>query len=436
MSHRIVVVGGGAGGLELVTRLGRTLGKSGRADVTLIDGQMTHLWKPLLHEVAAGSLDAARDKLNFVVHAKWNHFAFQLGTLCGLDRDNRLIRLAPILDDLGKELMPTRMIPYDTLVLAVGSTTNDFNTPGVAEHCLFLDTPQEAKRFHRRLLQHYLAAQASQGEGESGEERLSIAIVGAGATGVELAAELRAAAGQLAEYGLDSIAPDGMRITLVDAGPRILPALAPEIGESVRVALAKMGVTVLTSTMISGATAEGLTTRAGYRIPASLKVWAAGICAPRVLSGLDGLETNRLNQLRVLTTLQTTRDENIFAIGDCAACPISDHDERLVPPRAQAAHQQAELLARSLVRRVEARPLLKYRYRDQGSVISLSRFTAVAQLMGTLFGRVNLSGRLARLLYSSLYRMHQVSVYGPVRAALLIVANLIGRRASPDLKLH
>jgi NADH dehydrogenase len=150
MSYRIVVVGGGAGGLELVTRLGRTLGKSGRADVTLIDGQMTYLWKPLLHEVAAGSLDAARNEPNFVAQAKWNHFAFQLGTLCGLDRNNRLIQLAPILDDLGTELMPTRMIPYDTLVLAVGSTTNDFNTPGVAEHCVFLDTPQEAKHFHRR----------------------------------------------------------------------------------------------------------------------------------------------------------------------------------------------------------------------------------------------------------------------------------------------
>jgi len=352
MSHRIVVVGGGAGGLELVTRLGRSVGKSGHAEVTLVDSKMTHLWKPLLHEVAAGSLDASRNELNYLAQAKWNHFTFQLGTLCGIDRESGLIRLAAAYDDQGKELVPERTVAYDTLVLAVGSTTNDFNTQGVAEHCIFLDTPKQAERFHHQLLQRYLAAHA---RGAS-NEGVSIAIVGAGATGVELAAELRHAAGQLADYGLDSIAPDHMQITLIDAGPRILPGLSEKISASALSELAKLGVSVRTSVLINEATSDGLMSRSGEFIPASLKVWAAGIRAPKFLSEMDGLETNRINQLIVRPTLQTTLDENIFAIGDCAACPLIEGSDKLVPPRAQAAHQQAEMLARSLALRIRGLP--------------------------------------------------------------------------------
>jgi len=432
MSHRIVVIGGGAGGLELVTRLGRTLGKSGHADVTLVDSKMTHLWKPLLHEVAAGSLDASRNELNYLAQAKWNHFTFQLGTLCGIDRASRLIRLASARDDQGKELVPERTVPYDTLVLAVGSTTNDFNTPGVAEHCIFLDTPKQAERFHHQLLQHYLAAHARRGSNEG----VSIAIVGAGATGVELAAELRHAADQLADYGLNSIAPDHMQITLIDAGPRVLPGLSDKISASALSELARMGVSVRTSVLINEATSDGLMTRSGEFIPASLKVWAAGIRAPKFLSAMDGLETNRINQLIVRPTLQTTLDENIFAIGDCAACPLIEGGDKLVPPRAQAAHQQAELLARSLALCIRGLPPMKYQYRDMGSLVSLSRFGTVGQLMGNLLGNINVSGWLARMFYVSLYRMHQASLYGPIRAAVLILAGRISRGASPRLKLH
>ncbi|WP_191833316.1 NAD(P)/FAD-dependent oxidoreductase [Pseudomonas fluorescens] len=432
MSHRIVVVGGGAGGLELVTRLGRTLGKKGRAEVILVDSTLTHLWKPLLHEVAAGSLDASRNELNYLAQAKWSHFEFQLGTLHGIDRLSRTIHLAPVFDEQGAQLMPRRTISYDTLVLSIGSTTNDFNTPGVAEHCIFLDTPKQAERFRHQLLQRYLAAHARR----AGNEEVSIAIVGAGATGVELAAELRHAADRLSDYGLNSIAPESMRITLIDAGSRVLPGLSEKVSASVHRELERMGVAVHTSMLIGEATADGLVTRSGEFIPADLKVWAAGIRAPELLGGMDGLETNRLNQLLVHQTLQTTRDENIFALGDCAACPLTEGSDKFVPPRAQAAHQQAELLAKSLALRIQGYPLLNYQYRDLGSLVSLSRFSAVGQLMGNLLGSINVSGWLARMFYVSLYRMHQASLYGPIRTLFLILAGRISRRASPRLKLH
>jgi NADH dehydrogenase len=433
MTHRIVIVGGGAGGLELATSLGKTLGKRGTASITLVDANLTHIWKPLLHEVAAGSLNSSEDELNYVAQAKWNHFEFQLGRMSGLDRATKQIQLSATLDpETGLELVPARSIGYDSLVIAVGSTTNDFGTQGAAEHCLFLDTRKQAERFHQQLLNHYLRAHAGHDESRA---QISVAIVGAGATGVELAAELHNAAKELAAYGLGRIAPENMRITLIEAGPRVLPALPERIGNPVHKTLEKLGVTVLTNAAVSEVTAESLMTSSGQVIPASLKVWAAGIRAPAFLQEIDGLETNRINQLVVRPTLQTTRDDDIFAFGDCAACPQPGTD-RNVPPRAQAAHQQASLLTKSLKLRIEGKALPEYTYKDYGSLISLSHFSAVGNLMGNLTGNVMLEGWLARMFYVSLYRMHQAALYGLFRTGMLMLGSRIGRGTEPRLKLH
>ena len=432
MTHRIVIVGGGAGGLELATRLGKTLGKKGSAAVTLVDANLTHIWKPLLHEVAAGSLNSYEDELNYVAQAKWNNFQFQLGRMTGLDRATRQIHLAATLDEDGLELVPARSLEYDSLVIAVGSTTNDFNTLGAADHCLFLDSRAQAEKFHQQLLNHYLRAHAGQTDIT---KQISVAIVGAGATGVELAAELHNAAHELAAYGLDRIKPENMHITLIEAGPRVLPALPERIGGPVHKTLEKLGVTVLTNAAVSEVTADSLITANGQVIPAQLKVWAAGIRAPGFLQEIDGLETNRINQLQVRTTLQTTRDDNIFAFGDCAACPQKGSD-RNVPPRAQAAHQQASLLVKSLRQRIEGKPLPEYKYTDYGSLISLSKFSAVGNLMGNLTGSVMLEGWLARMFYISLYRMHQMALYGTFRTLMLMLGSRIGKGTEPRMKLH
>lgn len=432
MTHRIVIVGGGAGGLELATRLGKTLGKKGTASVTLVDANLTHIWKPLLHEVAAGSLNSYEDELNYVAQAKWNHFQFQLGKMTGLNREARQIHLAPTLDENGLELVPARSLDYDSLVISVGSTTNDFNTLGAAEHCLFLDSRKQAEKFHQQLLNHYLRAHAGQVDHT---QEITVAIVGAGATGVELAAELHNAAHELAAYGLGKIKPENLRITVIEAGPRVLPALPERIGGPVHKTLEKLGVTVLTDAAVSEVTADSLITASGLVIPATLKVWAAGIRAPAFLQEIDGLETNRINQLQVLPTLQTTRDENIFAFGDCAACPQKGSD-RNVPPRAQAAHQQASLLVKSLKLRIEGKSLPEYKYTDYGSLISLSKFSAVGNLMGNLTGSVMLEGWLARMFYVSLYRMHQMALYGTFRTLMLMLGSRIGKGTEPRMKLH
>jgi len=246
----------------------------------------------------------------------------------------------------------------------------------------------------------------------------------------------RNAAKMLSDYGLDHIRPENMHISILEAGPRILPALSDKLATTAHKELLKLGVKVRLGAQVKEVTADGFITADGTLIPATLKVWAAGVRAPQFLSELDGLESNRINQLVVSTTLQTTRDPDIFAMGDCAACPLEPGSERNVPPRAQSAHQQAELLARSLALRLQGKPLPHYRYRDYGSLISLSSFTAVGNLMGGFMHNVNLEGWTARMFYISLYRMHQMVLYGRFRTLLLMLSDRIGKRTHPKMKLH
>ncbi len=138
--HDIVVVGGGAGGLELVTQLGKTLGKRGEAQITLVEKTRTHLWKPLLHAIAAGSMDPSELELNYLAQAHWRHFRYRFGEMIALDRAQKRVHLAATHDEEGREITPARSLRYDTLIMAVGSITNDFGTPGVAQHAIPLET--------------------------------------------------------------------------------------------------------------------------------------------------------------------------------------------------------------------------------------------------------------------------------------------------------
>jgi NADH:ubiquinone reductase (H+-translocating) len=433
--HRIVVVGGGAGGLELVTRLGNKLGRRRKAHITLIDRRRTHLWKPLLHEIAAGSMDLGMHQIDYLAQAYWHGFTFRLGALIGIDRGRRLVRVAPFIDEEGRQVTPPQEFGYDTLVIAVGSLTNDFNTRGVKSHAIALETAEEAERFHARLVNACIRAHVQSEPLRS--EQLQVAIIGAGATGTELAAELHKTTRQLVAYGLDRIDPDkDIKINLIEAAPRILPALPERLSEAATRLLEGLNVRIHTSARVMEVTANGVTLADGTAIPAELVVWAAGIKATDVLKDIAGLETNALNQLVVRPTLQTTRDDAIFAFGDCAACPWPGH-EGAVPPRAQAAHQQASHLAKQLPRRIVGMPLRAWHYRDFGSLVSLGHYSTVGNLMGKLIGRnLFIEGFFAGLMYKSLYKMHQLALHGPTKVALDTVARVITRRTEPVVKLH
>ena len=433
---QIVVVGGGAGGLELATRLGRSFRRNPDIDILLVDRHRTHIWKPLLHEVAAGSLDANLDEVGYGAHGyRWS-FRFFLGTMEDIDRERREIVTAPMHDDDGSELLARQRIPYDYLVIAVGSVSNDFGTPGVRSHCVFLDQREDAERFRQRLLNHCLRVSRARATPATSDARVEIAIVGGGATGVELAAELYDAAGALRQYGLDDFDESRLEITLLEAGPRILPALPEKLAAAAHEELTSLGVRILVDTRVSEVDADGVHTGDGEVVAADIKVWAAGIRGADFLDGIGGLETTRSNRLVVRQTLQTTRDDRIFALGDCCACPRPDSDHP-VPPRAQAAHQMAGAVLDNLRRVLAGKSPESYVYRDHGSLVSLSRFSTVGSLMGNLIGgRMAVEGRLARFVYLSLYRMHLIAIHGWLRGLLLIAIGRVNQVVRPRLKLH
>jgi NADH dehydrogenase len=431
--HHIVVVGGGAAGLELATGLGQSPGRAGRARITLVDRSRTHIWKPLLHSIAAGSLRRSQHELNYLAQAHWRHFRYRNGEMAGLDRAGKTITLAAVEDEEGREIVPRSRLDYDTLVIAVGSVTNDFGTPGAAKFAVPLDTPEQASRFNRRLVNACLRAQSQDRPIRPGQ--LHVAIIGAGATGTELAAELHHTAREIIAYGLDKIDPErDLRIVLIEAADRILPALPVRISDATRALLVELGVEIHTRSRVAEVTADGVRLADGEIIPSELVVWSAGVKAPEFLAGLDGLETNRIHQLVVRRTLQTSRDDDIFAIGDCASCPRPGYPDP-VPPRAQAAHQMSEFMLGQLNEVVAGRPLREFAYRDFGSLVSLGRHSTVGSLMGFLIGRgIFVEGYFARLMYRSLYKMHEAALYGRFRTLLGLFAP--GARPSPTVKLH
>jgi len=440
-AHRVVVVGGGAGGIELVTRLGdyyRRHTRAGHVSVTLVDQARFHVWKPLLHEVAAGALDANQAGLDYAVHAHRHGFQFCWGPLVGLDRTKRIVTIGPVDDPYGNPLYATRQLPYDTLVLALGSTTNFFAVTGAQAHAFALDSIQDADRLRSALIA--LCARAERGGTGQDGARVRIAIVGGGATGVELAAQMRDSLQALSDYRLHRLDVErDISITVVEAGPRILPPLSEQVAGSAAALLGKYGVAIRTQSQVREVTERGLIFADDSFLQADLVVWAAGIKALPVLTQLDGLSTGEKGQVVVLDTLQAKNDSNVFALGDCAQCRW--HSKAgFVPPRAQAAHQQAAFLFKALALRIRQggnNGLASFRYRDFGSLVSLGRLGAVGNLMGRLVGgKLFIDGVIARLMYVSLHQLHVVALHGWIVTLADALSHLLRRPITPRIKLH
>lgn len=431
-AHKVVIVGGGAGGLELAAMLGR---KFGPQHVYLVDKTGDHIWKPSLHEVAAGTLDIHREGLSYFMLAKDCGFTFIFGEMAHVDREAKLIQLKPVVSDQGDEVLPARDLSYDTLVMAVGSKSNFFGTPGAAEFAIALDSTAEAERFRLRLLHEMVVANRKKAEDPG--YVLNIGIVGGGATGVELAAELLEACASVVFYGLNQLDPrKDIKITLLEGGDRILAVLPPEMSAAAQQLLLDRGVAVNTSVRVARVEARALYDAQDNRYPVDLCVWAAGIEAPAFLTQL-GLETNRINQLVVDGGLLSS-DPSVFAMGDCAQAPWGQ-DAPFFPARAQVAHQQARFLLGRMAERIEGREVSRrvFVFRDYGSLVSVGHRRGVGSLMGVLSGKNwFVEGLLARLMYMSLHLMHHRTVLGSARTALLALGRLLSKRGAPRVKLH
>lgn len=434
--HRIVVVGGGVGGLGLATRLGESLGKSGHAQVVLVDRSPTHFWKPLLHEAASGQIDPATHQLQFAVQARRHGFEFEQGALQSLDRAERHITISATRDDNGREVLPAREIAFDTLVLALGSVTNYFGVKGAEQHALPLESVTHAESFRRKLLDACTRANhVRRVSGAQQVQPVSINIIGAGATGVELAAALRDSIRLMHRYSLFALDPErDFRIRLIEGTERVLPALSQRISARAQRILGGLGVEVLTTTRVTEVRADAVLTHDGQHLPSDIAIWTAGIAGPPVLRVLDGIDVNRNAQVLVTRTLQTTKDANVFSLGDCAACP--SHADGFLAPRAQVAHQQAMFLARALKCRVGGEALPEFTYRDAGTLVGFGDVGTIGSLSGLRERPVFVDGWLATVVYRLIYRRHVMTVTGFARMALDTASHWLRRRVHPVIRLH
>src|SRR5690606_3558585 len=314
---------------------------------TLVDSRPIHIWKPSLHEAAAGTLDIYQEGLSYLMLANLCGFTFALGELQAVDRERRAVRIGQVLDAQGDMVLPQRELPYDTLVLALGSVSNFFNTPGAAQHAVTLDTTENAEAFRLTMLKAMV--QVDQAKVRDPSARLDIVIVGGGATGVELAVELHEAGGIVAAYGLPNFRADrDLAITLVEGAPRILAALPEKISRAAHARLAELGIRVETDCRVAEVTAHSVKTADGREFDAALCMWAAGIPGLPLMAALH-MRRNRRGQL-VVSERREPPDPHLLARGDCCGAPMGEG--RSVPARAQVAHQQASYLRRKIGARI------------------------------------------------------------------------------------
>ncbi|MFD1559782.1 NAD(P)/FAD-dependent oxidoreductase [Paraburkholderia silviterrae] len=447
---RILIVGGGAGGLQLATRLGSTLGRRGLAQIVLVDRLPTHFWKPLLHEAASGHRDPASHTIEYAAQAKRHGFEFVQGELRAVDRARRIATIGAVVDQDGTQIVPQREMDYHDLVLAVGSVTNFFNVPGAARHALPLEHVGHAEDFRKKFLaacakvNHLADAPAALPTAlpaiqppTQPARPVCINVIGAGATGVELAAALRHAVGQLAAYRFRALDPErDVRIRLIEGAPRVLPVLDPRISGRTQAQLERLHVEVLTGTRVARVEEEAIVTSSGERLPADMTIWAAGVAGPAMLRSIDGLALSASNQVIVTDTLQTPDDPHMFAFGDCAACP-SGTSSAYLPPRAQVAHQQAVYLSQAFAQRLAGKPVAGFVFRDAGTVVSLGQSGALYQADLRVSARaVIVDGPAAAGLYRLLYRKHLSGVHGIGRTLLQTLGQLLHSYGRPSIKLH
>lgn len=427
MRADFVIVGGGAGGLLLAARLGRRLGAlAGPQRVLLVDRVVTHVWKPGLHEIAAGSVDSHQDALPYPLLARRNHFRFAPGELAGLDAENHVLSLAPVRDASGTEIVPARSLHYGRLALATGAGSNLFDVEGAAAHTSRLDDAEAARRLNRKLTDVFLGAAFSP------ERVLRLAIVGGGPTGVELAAELSTAHRRL----IGALAPEQafeLDLTLLEVSPEILGALPEPVSDHARRTLKALGVRLITATEVTRVRPDGLDTADGA-FRTDLTIWAAGTKAPEHNRDL-GLKTGTLNQFVVDAQLRTSAP-GVWAIGDCAQAP--GPGERPLPARAQVAAQQARWLADAWTREDAGRPPPPpFVHRERGALLSLGEGEGAGALRPTPgSGRLVVAGVLARWLHGSLRLNHHREVLGLRRALLLALARRLRGEARGRAAVH
>jgi len=368
--QHVVIVGAGFGGLACA----RKLRKSRSYDVTLVDRNPYQLFSPLLYQVATASLP--EDDIAFPVRTAYREVRFVRANVTAIDISKKTLSLST-----GKTMS------FDDLVLAVGSEGTTFGIPGVAEYTLQMKSVADAREIRRSLLRNYELVE----DDVLPIESLNVVIVGGGPTGVELAGAVRELQGEIRRE-FEAIAPKAT-VTLLEAGPRLLPSFHPRSSEHTAKTLMNMGVDVRLNAAVVEATATSLRLKDGDEIVAGTRIWAAGVVAPPHWKSLG--DTDRGNRLIVQPTMQLT--DNVWVVGDIAS--FSGRSGRPLPMIAPVAIQQGKHVARQLVRRARNEELETFAYRDKGQMATIGRRKAVVEIRSWLRFR----GSLAWLTWLALH---------------------------------
>ncbi|MFS8099524.1 NAD(P)/FAD-dependent oxidoreductase [Lentzea alba] len=406
-THRVVVVGGGFGGLGVVRGL-----KRANVEVTLIDRTNHHLFQPLLYQVATALLPAGDIAPAFrAILRKQRNAKVLLGEVTGFDTAGERVHV-----DLPDGT--SRTIEYDTLVVAAGSRDSYFGHDDWAEAAPPMKTLEQAVDLRSRLLRAFETAVAA----DDPKQWLSFAVVGAGPTGVELAGQLADLARRALKGQFRDIDPHDVRITLLDAVPHVLPPFSPPLREHARVKLEQLGVTVLTSAMVESIDATGLTTKEGDRVEARTIIWAAGVQASplaRELAEATGAEVDRKGRILVNSSDCSVTPE-VFAIGD-----MVNLDD--LPGIAEPAIQEGHHVARVIKARLEGRPHKPFKYLDLGTMATISPGDAVADI-----GKLRLKGVIGKAAWAVVHIAFLVGWRNRVAVLANWAWNVVtGRRTQP-----
>ncbi|KJG12142.1 NADH dehydrogenase [Photobacterium iliopiscarium] len=404
---RIVIVGGGAAGIELSTLLAKANHK--KHEIILVEPETDHYWKPRLHEIAAGTFDRELDSVCYFTHGAINGYQHYQAAMTDINREDKMLVVR-------RNDGTQAMVKYDYLVVAVGAVSNDFNTTGARDNCIFLDSASQARHAWNKISQLL----------REGNDR-TVNIVGAGATGVELAAELARVSHKLQRYNAAKLT-----INLIEAADRVLPNSPQKMSSKVLKELQRTNINVLLNTRISEVSDHGMVTADNQPLDADIQFWAAGVKAPDWLNGVGGLEYNRMNQILVNANLTTTVDDSIFSLGDCASIPQADGS--FVPPKAQAANRAAVHLTKSLTNLLRGKELTDFEFKDGGMVVAVGHHFAVGSFAphSKMADKLVFKGRLIRRLYDTIFRLHQRTVEGLFTVSRLIITKRLKALFQPN----
>jgi NADH dehydrogenase len=366
--HRVVIVGGGFGGLYTAQAMRKT-----PADVTLIDRRNFHLFQPLLYQVATGALSPANiaSPLRALLSRQSNARVL-MGEVVGFDLERRLVLLAG-----------AAPVPYDTLIVAAGARHHYFNHPEWEKDAPGLKTIEDALSMRSRILYAFESAELEQ-DPKLRDAWMTFVVVGAGPTGVELAGAVGEVAHRTLRRDFRAIQPTRARILLLEGADRVLGAYPPSLSRKAAAALDRMGVTVRTGAIVTDVKPDAVTIHAGDRteaIPTRTVLWAAGIDASplgRMLAAATGAETDRAGRVVVQPDLSLPGHPEVLVIGDLANYP--HQTGKPLPGVAPVAMQQGQYAADLIQRRLRGEPPPRFHYRDRGSMATIGAHSAVVDL--------------------------------------------------------